>query len=117
MILKIKNYLLKKRTLEDFHQFILENGQDWNQNQVALFLEMDGNIKKNGDFYFIPSDDKTDRVVKIIDRVIGNKPAIPIKKILEKMDKDLVFDAAEIGKIAEKSGKYVLPNKTVIKKI
>jgi len=117
LIAKIKAYLLKKRTLKSFHQFLIENGLDWNIDQAALFLEMDGNIVNDGETYFIPSDDKTKRVLRVIDKVIGNKPAIPIIRVLEQLDKDLVLDILEIGKIAQDSGKYTLPNKTVIKKI
>lgn len=117
MIEQIYNQLKTPKTLEELYQRLNEIGLKWNKSQVELFLQMDKNIIRNGDTYSVGGTDAKDIILDIIDRTIGGKPMIPIKKVMENISVDVVVSAEEILKIALDSGRYVSPNGAVLKKV
>jgi len=117
MIEQIYNQLKTPKTLEELHQRLNEIGLKWNKEQVELFLYMDKNIIKNGDAYSVGGTDAKDIILDIIDKTIGGKPIIPIKKVMENIPIDVVASAEEILKIALDSGRYISPNGAVLKKV
>ena len=117
MIEQIYNQLKTPKTLEELHQRLNEIGLKWNKGQVELFLNMDKNIIRNGDTYSVGGTDTKDTILDIIDKTIGGKPMIPIKKVMENISVDVVVSAEEILKIALDSGRYVSPNGAVLKKV
>lgn len=117
MIEQIYNQLKTPKTLDELHQRLNEIGLKWNKSQVELFLQMDKNIIENRDAYSVGGTDAKDIILDIIDKTIGGKPMIPIKKVMENISLDVVVSAEEILKIALDSGRYVSPNGAVLKKV
>ncbi|URZ04230.1 hypothetical protein [Clostridium felsineum] len=117
MVDQIYNQLKTPKTLEELYQRLNEIGLKWNKSQVELFLQMDKNIIKNGDAYSVGGTDDKDIILDIIDKTIGGKPMIPIKKVMENISVDVVVSAEEILKTALDSGRYVSPNGAVLKKV
>lgn len=117
MVNQIYDQLKTPKTLEELHQRLNEIGLNWKKDQVELFLQMDKNIIKNGENYSVSGTDTKDIILDIIDKTIGGKPMIPIKKVMENISVDVVISAEEILKIALDSGRYISPNGVVLKKV
>lgn len=117
MVQQIYNQLKTPKTLEELHQRLNEVGIKWNKFQVELFVNMDKNIIKNGDAYSVGGTDTKDIILDMIDKIMGTKPIIPIKKVMESIKLDIVISAEEILKIALDSGRYISPNGSVLKKV
>lgn len=117
MIEQIYNQLKTPKTLQELYQRLNEIGLKWNKDQVELFLQMDKHIMKNGENYSVSGTDAKDIILDIIDKTIGGKPMIPIKKVMENISVDVVISAEEILKIALDSGRYICPNRAVLKKV
>lgn len=54
--------------------------------------------------------------LEIIDRVLGNKPIVLIKLIMNQIPVDIIKGEDEILNIAVESGKYISPNGKTIKR-
>jgi len=113
----IYEQLRKPKTKEELYKKLNELGLKWSKAQVELFISMDKNIIKKGDTYRVSVADNKDAVLDLIDKIIGTKPMIPIKKVMENVSKNVVVSAEEILKIALDSGRYESPNGAVLKKI
>ncbi|WP_346874046.1 hypothetical protein [Clostridium sp. UBA5988] len=116
MVDQIYDQLKTPKTLEELHQRLNEIGLKWNKEQVELFLNMDKNIIENGNTYSVGGTDAKDIILDIIEKTIGGKPMVPIKKVMENISVDVVVSAEEILKIALESGRYTSPNGAVLKK-
>ena len=117
MVKLIYEQLRKPKTKEELYKKLNELGLKWSKAQVELFISMDKNIIKKGDTYRVSVADNKDAVLDLIDKIIGTKPMIPIKKVMENVSKNVVVSAEEILKIALDSGRYESPNGAVLKKI
>lgn len=117
MVNQIYDQLKTPKTLEELYQRLNELGFKWNNAQIELFLSMDKSIIKNGNTYSVGENDTKDTILDIIDKTIGGKPMIPIKKVMGNIPLDVVVSAEEILKIALNSGKYSSPNGSVLKRI
>lgn len=117
MVEQIYSQLKTPKTLEELHQRLNEIGLKWNKAQVELFINMDKSIVKNGDTYSVVGTDPKDVILDIIDNTIGEKPIIPIKKVIQNVSSDIVVSAEEILKVALDSGRYISPNGAVLKKV
>jgi hypothetical protein len=117
MVNQIYDQLKTPKTIDELQQRLTEIGLKWNKSQVELFLELDKNIMKNGYTYNVSGSDTKDIILDIIDKTIGGKPIIPIKKVMENISVDVVVSVEEILKIALDSGRYISPNGAVLKKI
>lgn len=117
MVNQIYDQLKSPKTLEELQQRLSELGLKWNKAQIELFLSMDKSVLKKGNTYSVGGTDTKDTVLDIIDKTIGGKPMIPIKKVIENIPLDVVISAEEILKVALNSGKYLSPNGSVLKKV
>lgn len=117
MVEQIYSQLKTPKIFEELHHRLNEIGLKWNKAQVELFINMDTNIIRNGDTYSVGGADTKDIILDIIDKTIGGKPMLPIKKVMENMPVDVVISSEEILKIALDSGKYISPNRSVLKKV
>lgn len=117
MVDTIYKYLKSPKTIKELSELLNEEKLNWNEYQIKLFLDIDKNIKNDGELYYIESYDKIDLVLEAIATAIGTKPVIPIIKVKEYI-KTITVSEEEILKIALKSGRYeVLPNGKVLKRI
>lgn len=105
------------KNLDELYDRICETDLKWNKAQVKLFVELDKNIFKNGDRYSIESNNNIEKILDIIDNIIGEKPIIPITQILKNIPRDLVVDESEILKIALESKRYSSPNRKTLRKV
>ncbi|BCN30113.1 hypothetical protein [Anaeromicropila herbilytica] len=117
MVNEIYDQLKCPKTLEELHQRLGELGLKWNKAQVELFLSMDKSILKIGNTFSVGEISTKDTILEIIEKTIGEKPMIPIKKVLENIPIDTVASAEKILKVALNSGKYISPNGAVLKKV
>lgn len=117
MVEQIYAQLNSPKTLEELHQRLNELGLKWNQAQTELFLSMDKSILKIGNTYSVGGIYTKDTILDIIEKTIGGKPMIPIKKVMESIPIDVVASAEDILKVALNSGKYISPNGAVLKKV
>ena len=117
MINEIYDQLKTPKTLKELYQRLSDIGLKWNKAQVELFVHMDKNIIKNGITYFVNTGNSKDVILDIIDKTIGIKPMVPIRKIIECIPKEMVISAQEILKVALESGKYQKLSDTVLKKV
>lgn len=117
MVNEIYDQLKSPKTLEEIHQRLGELGLRWNKAQIELFLSMDKNVLKFGNAYRVGGIDTKDTILDIIEKTIGGKPMVPIKKVMENIPIDAVASAEEILKVALNSGKYISPNGAVLKKV
>jgi len=116
MVEQIYDQLKTPKTLEELHERLNEIGLKWNKAQVGLFVQMDKNIKKNGITYCANVGNSKDVIIDIVDKTIGTKPLIPIRKVMDNIPFDIIISAEEILKIAINSGRYTSPNGAVLKK-
>lgn len=117
MIDKIYKYLKSPKTIEELSELLKDANLNWNEYQVKLLLDIDKNIKNDGELYYIENDDKIDCVLEAIATAIGTKPVIPIVKVKEYIT-TITVSEEEILKTALESGRYeVLPNGKVLKRI
>jgi hypothetical protein len=117
MVEQIYDQLKTPKTLDELHQRLNEIGLKWNKAQVELFTQMDKNIIQNGVTFSISGTDTKDNILDIIDKTIGAKPMVPIKKVIENIPKDIIVSAEEILKVALESGRYISPNGSVLKRV
>ncbi len=117
MVEQIFNQLKTPKTLEVLHQRLQQIGLNWNKAQVELFVQLDRNIIKQGDVYFVESGSSNDKILEIIDKAMEGRPVIPVKKIMEMIPQEIITSDSEIIKIAQKSSRYKSPNNVVIVKI
>lgn len=117
MLEQIYSQLRTPKTLDELHQRLNEIGLKWNKSQVELFLQMDKSITQKGDTYSVGGSDDRDIILDIIDKTMGVKPIVPIKKVMENISGDIIISAEEILKIALDSGRYISPNGAVLKKV
>ena len=117
MVNEIYDQLKIPKTLEELYQRLSELGLKWNKAQIELFLSMDKSILKIGDTYSVGGIDTKDIILDIIEKTIGGKPMVPIKKVMENIPIDVVASAEQILKVALNSGKYISPNGAVLKKV
>lgn len=117
MIEQIYTQLKTPKTIDELYQRLNEIGLKWNRSQVALFLQMDKSIIQKGDIYSVEESDTKDTILNIIDKTIGVKPMIPIKKVMENIPTDTIVSAEEILNVALDSGRYISPNGAVLKKV
>lgn len=117
MVDQIYDQLKSPKTIEELNQRLSEVGLKWSKSQIELFLKMDKNVLKNGDFYSVGVTNIKDIILDIIDKAIGEKPVIPIKKVMENIPQDIIVSVEELSKVALNSGKYTSPNDLVLKKV
>lgn len=117
MIREIYDQLSVPKTVNELYERLNEIGLKWNKSQVELFLQIDNSIIRSGDTYSIDGSSNRNIILDIIYKTIGEKPMIPIKKVIENIPLDLVVSAEEILKVALDSGKYISPNGSVLKKV
>ena len=117
MVDEIYDQLKTPKTLEELDLRLNDIGLKWNKAQIELFVQMDKNIVKNGITYCVNNGNSKDVIIDIIDKTIGIKPMVPIKKIMEGVPKDMIISAQEILKLALESGKYQSPNGAVLKRV
>lgn len=117
MVEQIYAQLKTPKTIDELYQRLNEIGLKWNKSQVELFLQMDTSITQNGYTYSVARNDTKDIILDIIDKTIGSKPMIPIKKVMENISTDTIVSAEEILNIAIDSGRYISPNGAVIKRV
>lgn len=116
MVEQIYNQLKTPKSLEVLHQRLQEIGLNWNKAQVELFVQLDRNIIKQGDVYFVESGSSNDRILEIIDKAIEGRFIIPVKKVMELVPQDIKVSDTDIIKMAIDSGRYKSPNNAVIMK-
>lgn len=115
----ISNQLKTPKTLDEFHHRLQEIGILWSKAQTQLFLEMDKTIIQKGDKWQVEDGGKKDVILEIVDKVLGNRPIVPIKKIIDAISidcKDITISGREILKISLDSGNYISPNGKAIKR-
>lgn len=117
MVEQIYEQLKTPKTLEELHQRLHDIGIRWNQAQIELFLSMDKNIVRHKGLYSIVKNNINDIVLEIIDKTIGNRPMVPIIKIMKFIPDDIVVSSDEILCIATNSCKYENINGSVLKRI
>lgn len=117
MIREIYDQLSVPKTVNELYERLNEIGLKWNKSQVELFLQMDNSIICSGEIYSIKESNNRDFILDIIDKTIGEKPILPIKKVMENVPVDVVVSSEEILKIAIDSGRYISPNGAVLKKV
>lgn len=112
---QIYNQLKTSKTLDELHQRLNEIGVSWNKSQTQLFLELDKNIIQKGYKWQVQGGNIKESILGIIDKVLGNKPIVPIKLIMKQIPNGIIISAEGILKIAVESGKYISPNGKTIK--
>lgn len=117
MVEQIYEQLKTPKTLEELHQRLHDIGIKWNEAQIELFLSMDKNIVGYKGLYSIVKNDISNIVLAIIDKTIGNRPMVPIMKIMKFIPNDIVVSSDEILSIATNNGKYENINGSVLKRI
>lgn len=117
MVEKIYDQLKTPKNLDELYQRITEVGINWNKSQLELFLEMDKHIRKNGLEYSFEDNNSNSAILDIIEKAIGGKPMIPVKKVMESITSNIIISSEEILKVAIQSGKYESPNGAVLKRI
>jgi len=111
----IYSQLKTPKNLEEVYARLNEIGILWNKAQIKLFLEMDKTIIEKDDKWQVEDGDNKEIILEIIDKVLGNKPIVPIKLIKNEMPLDIFTSEEEILKVAVESGKYISPNGKTIK--
>lgn len=112
---QIYEQLKNPKTVDELHQRLNEIGILWSESQVELFLEMDKTIIQKGDKWQVEGGDTKESILEIIDKVLGNKPIVPIKLIMKQIPADIITSEEEILKVALESEKYISPNGKTIK--
>jgi hypothetical protein len=119
MVDEIYNQIKTPKTIDEIHQRLNEIGIEWNKSQIELFLEMDKNIVGNGQKWQAEGENKNDVILQVIDKVLGSKPIVPIKKILDIIDadySDIQTDAKQILNIALDSNQFISTNGKTLKR-
>lgn len=116
MVEQIYDQLKTPKNLEELHQRLIESRITWNKAQLELFLDMDKHIIKIGLEYSYEGDNSNYIILDVIEKTIGEKPMIPIKKVMEHIPSNITISTEEIVKIAIQSGKYESPNGAALKK-
>lgn len=112
---QIYSQLKTPKTLDEVYVRLNEIGILWNKSQVQLFLQMDKTIIQKDDKWQVEDGDNKDTILEIIDKVLGSKPIVPIKLIMNQMPVNIIKSEEEILNIAIESGKYISPNGKTIK--
>ena len=115
MIELIYNQLKTPKILQELLNRLNEYGLNWNMAQLELFVQLDSNVLKQDEKYYVNVGNTKDTVLDIIDKAIEGKPMIPVKKLMEQMPAGIT--EIEIIKAAIGSGRYKSPNNAVIMKI
>lgn len=105
---KIYSQLRTPKTLDEIYVRLNEIDIFWNKSQIKLFLEIDKNIIQKDGKWQIEGRENNETILEIIDKVLGNKPIVPIKLIMNQMPMGISQD--KMLKIAAESGKYSFPN-------
>ena len=113
---QIYSQLKTPKTVDEVCIRLNEIGIYWNKAQIKLFLEMDKTIIQKDDKWQVEDVDSKEMILEIIDRILGNKPIVPIKLIMNQIPVDIIKGEDEILKIAVESGKYISPNGKTIKR-
>lgn len=112
---KIYSQLKTPKTLDEVYVRLNEIGILWNKAQIELFLQMDKIIIQKGDKWQVQGEEDKEIILEIIDKVLGNKPIVPIKLIMNQIPININKGEEEILNIAIESGKYISPNGKTIK--
>lgn len=116
MLEKIYEQLGTPKTIAELEERLKEIGIKWNKAQIQLFLEMDQLVEKKGDKWQVKGEDVTEFILNIIDRTLGDRPIITVKKIMNAIPDHIPISELEVLKIALNSGQYVSPNRVAIKR-
>lgn len=112
---KIYEQLKTPKTIEELQERLNEIGITWNKSQIQLFLEMDQKVVVNQNKWSIKEGDIKERVLDIIEKVLGDKPIIPVKVIMKDIPKSITISEEQLLDIALQSNKYVSTNGKTLK--
>lgn len=111
-------HLRTPKSITELHEIIQENGPDWTEEQLELYLHLypSAKMERDGEWY-VPMDENAGIILDVLDQAMaGRKLLIIDKHIMPLLPPDLLITRAEIIEIARISGRYESPNDRTIRK-
>ena len=105
------------RTPEEILEKLKEEGYEWSDDQLKLYVELDKDVHFKDGKYLVESVDRSKTLLQEVDRIMGTKEIITIPALLMDIPSSIETTKEEIAAIIRKSEQFeLLSNNIAVKR-